>query len=116
MGRILEGSLKWLDQSSPLHYRKLAIPRTLEYREKLASKNLRPLTQKPSFLVAIGQPGCHQLPAFRASLSERLLDHVPIGWTCLNVVFPCVHADYIDIPAGSFLWTDVPIEYRVVPA
>ncbi len=109
MGRILEGSLKWLDQSSPLHYRKLAILWALEYREKLASQYLRVRITVP----AVGQPEYHQPPAF---LSKHLLDHDPIGLTCLNVVFLCVHADYIDIPAGSFLWTDIPIEYRVVPA
>ena len=112
MGRILEGSLKWLDQSSPLHYRKLAILWALEYREKLASQYLRVRITVP----AVGQPEYHQPPAFRANLSKHLLDHASIGWTCLNVVFPCVHADNIDIPAGSFLWTAIPIEYRVVPA
>lgn len=108
--------MKWLGLASPLHSRKLAIPWALEYREELASKNLRPLTQKTSFLVAIGQPGCHQLSAFRAGLIERLLDRAPIGWTCLNVVFPSVHVENIAIPAGSCLWTVIPLEYRVVPS
>ncbi len=108
--------MKWLDLASPLRSKKLAIPWALEYREELASKNLRPLTQESAFLVAIGQPGGHQLPAFRAGLSERLLDHVPIGWTCLNVVFPCVHAENIVAPAKSCLWTGKPLEYRVVPS
>jgi hypothetical protein len=30
------------------------------------------------------------------------------------VVFPGVHAENIAIPAGSCLWTVIPLEYRVV--
>ena len=108
--------MKWLGLASPLRSRKLAIPWALEYREELTSKNLHPLIEGSVLLVAICQPGCYQLPAFRAGLSTHLLDRAPIGWTCLNVVFPGVHAENIAIPAGSCLWTVIPLEYRVVPS
>jgi hypothetical protein len=32
------------------------------------------------------------------------------------VVFPGAHAENIAIPAGSCLWTVIPLEYRVVPS